>query len=297
MVPNPPILTQNETLPQRCIRGLLSKQARSILYIGSGIFLLLCVIGGFGTFLIPSFISEFSSSLLQSRINEQLKAFGVLSAMKAILGSLEGSSVGVSLGASIQLELGDVVEPFYDLTNTSWHFVVYALLILSLYKIFFDANLYLVGISLLGIALILMGYSSSQTQERGEFLQRSRRLALGGLISSYGFFFAVLLSHWISLYSLEPLAQKERLKISLLHHRLEPIWNEIKTFHEHMSILSPRESFGAVIGKFQVASSVLGEVSTEATYSLITASVITVVELLLLPVLLVILVKGLGARI
>jgi len=61
-----------------------------------------------------------NDAYLSRSFNRAVAGFGVMSVLKAGLDIIEGSEVGASLGGTVQLEVGDVVQPAYDYVDVAW---------------------------------------------------------------------------------------------------------------------------------------------------------------------------------
>ena len=75
-------------------------------------------------------VSEPAMTYLDESFDRALTGFGVLSALKAGLAVLEGSTGGVSAGVSIQLQVGDIVQTAYDYVDVAWRTLLFACLCL-----------------------------------------------------------------------------------------------------------------------------------------------------------------------
>ena len=57
---------------------------------------------------------------LDDTFNKALVGFGVMSTVKAGLAIIEGSTAGISVGATLSLQVGDVVQSAYDYVDIAW---------------------------------------------------------------------------------------------------------------------------------------------------------------------------------
>jgi hypothetical protein len=65
-------------------------------------------------------LREQNDKYLNSAFEKTLAGFGVMSVLKASLAVIEGSSGGASMGFSIEIQLGDVVQSIYDYVDIAW---------------------------------------------------------------------------------------------------------------------------------------------------------------------------------
>jgi len=80
--------------------------------------------------LLPAFLTERAAATIDSQLARHTAVFATLSAMKGVVGVVEGSTLGLSFGASLAIELGDLVEPAYDFIDVTWHLFLPALFVL-----------------------------------------------------------------------------------------------------------------------------------------------------------------------
>lgn len=65
-------------------------------------------------------INARNDDFLDKTFNKALVGFGVMSGIKTGLAIIEGSTAGVSAGATINLQVGDVVQSAYDYIDIAW---------------------------------------------------------------------------------------------------------------------------------------------------------------------------------
>ncbi len=65
-------------------------------------------------------LNQHNDEYLDKTFNKALAGFGVMSGVKTGLAIIEGSTAGVSVGATVNLQVGDVVQSVYDYVDIAW---------------------------------------------------------------------------------------------------------------------------------------------------------------------------------
>ncbi|NQU44987.1 hypothetical protein HQ520_17005, partial [bacterium] len=105
-----------------------------------------------GRLLLHGYLQEQSAGLVDEALEDNVKGFAAVSAVKAALALVEGSSVGVGF----DLQVGDLVQPAYDYVDFVWRVFLWATFILMTYKILLETGILGLGIQLAGVGLILL---------------------------------------------------------------------------------------------------------------------------------------------
>jgi hypothetical protein len=116
-----------------------SKKARiafAALFAALGLF---CVIfpDAAGKVLLYDAATAESQKLIADALVENGAAFVTVSAVKGAMAIVEGSAVGVGF----ELELGDIVQPAYDYVDFVWDIFLWAIVILTFYKVLLDTGI------------------------------------------------------------------------------------------------------------------------------------------------------------
>ena len=106
---------------------------------------------------------------LNTTFNKALAGFGVMSGIKAGLAVIEGSSAGVSAGATVNLQVGDAVQSVYDYVDIAWRTLLTGCItILSMQYLLKAADL--ANGFLLGCMFILLGANLLFRQRPARFI-------------------------------------------------------------------------------------------------------------------------------
>jgi hypothetical protein len=246
--------------------------ARSDLTLGVALILF-----SIGVFALPSFFMPLLSPL-QGMVEEWLSGhfnfFLSLSAIKGILGVLEGSSVGLSLGAAINVELGDVFEPAFDFVDTIWGIFIPALIILLLYKILLGSHLIFVGVPIIGFGFIARGL--------GYLIVGERLLSLGVKLL-FSLPLLLLLNLLFTTTFLAPLKEARSDQLQSMKEEIYELNNAFFALKDDISIWAPQRSMVEVQKRFESFSDKVGLLSSSGFKTLLEYLVIVLVEILLLP--------------
>ena len=108
-------------------------------------------------FTVYDCLKKESLQYTQSSYEESKKLFVTLSVLKGTMAVIEGSTLNANAVVGVDIELGDIVEPVYDMVNILWRTSLVSVVILkieTLYFEFFSTKLssLLITISLIGLA-------------------------------------------------------------------------------------------------------------------------------------------------
>lgn len=271
------------------LKKLDSKQARGIL---AGVLVLVGLYGVFGgpwgverlSFQGP--LSEKASEQIDAALEKNLVVFAMVSTIKAAAAVIEGSSVGVGF----DLELGDLVQPAYDYIDFIWKLFLYAVLVLTFYKLMVECGILGLGLPILGAGLVLCGLGLTWSGQRPRLLLWAKRLiVLGGLVA-YGVPVVLLGSHSISARFTMPLKEATAQRIRATESEFSRARGEFLAIKDQVSVMSPAES----LEKVRVSLSRVVQTVTNAAWdsmkTLLYYIAILLFDLLLLPVLMALLI-------
>lgn len=106
---------------------------------------------------VYDYLKKESQQYMLSSYDESKKLFVTLSVLKGTMAVIEGSTLNANAVVGVDIELGDIVEPVYDMVNILWRTSLVSVVILkveTLYFEFFSIKLssLLITISLIGLA-------------------------------------------------------------------------------------------------------------------------------------------------
>ena len=101
------------------------------------------------------YLNSNAAEQIDQTLENNLLVFATISTIKAAVALIEGSSMGVG----VELEVGDLVQPAYDYIDFVWRLFLYAILLMTFYKLLFESGVLGVGFQILGLGLLLWGLS------------------------------------------------------------------------------------------------------------------------------------------
>ncbi len=218
-----------------------------------------------------------AESLLNESIDRNLVTFVSLSAIKAVVGIVEGSTVGVGF----ELEVGDLVQPAYDYLDFVWTLFLYALMTLSFYKLLMETGLLSVGFALIGAGLLLGAFAflSPPARRWARFLMRF------GIVVSYVVPASLLGAQYVSDTYLVNVKDANAARIESVRGEFSSARNQVFELREKLSILNPGDSFDAVRTDATAIANRLSDAVWDSMFAFLTFVLILLVELVVLPLL------------
>ncbi len=106
---------------------------------------------------VYDFLKKESQQYMQDSYNESKKLFVTLSVLKGTMAVIEGSTLNANAVVGVDIELGDVVEPIYDMVNILWRTSLVSVVILKIETLYFDffsvkLSSFLITATLIGLA-------------------------------------------------------------------------------------------------------------------------------------------------
>ena len=135
---------------------------------------------------------------LNKTFNKALIGFGVMSGIKTGLAVIEGSTAGVSAGASMQLQVGDVVQSAYDYIDIAWRTLLLGCIsILSIQYLLRAASVidgWIIGFTFLVLAvhLLILWWGNSKVRIQ----ETMRDLLSVSIVATLAVFYILPLSVW-----------------------------------------------------------------------------------------------------
>lgn len=234
---------------------LTAKQARIVGAIVLVAFGALCVLdsGRVADLTYYTAINDRAISLLDETLERDMVTFLMITAVKASLAMIEGSSVGVGF----ELQVGDVVQPAYDYVDFFWHAFLYAFMVLGFYKLLLETEMLLLGIAFIGIGFVLSGVGLAATVPRVDVRLWGRRCVLLGILVAYVAPLSLLLTDVLSKRYTTTLKDKHYDTMNAFNDQLQGSALEFLQLKEKISILKPSQSFDEIqSGMLRIANRV-----------------------------------------
>ena len=180
---------------------------------------------------IFNLLKNLTKPYLDKTYDESKKLFLVLSLIKGTTDVIEGSTVNVSMILGMEIEVGDIVQPIYDIINILWKISLASTVILKLESLYFE--IFKVKI----ISLVsLLPYTFIKNKVTSIFKS----------ISKYSFFILVfiylvlpgslLINSYISRYFEEEYKKPAIEKLDKSLDKLNEVKDRLFTFEQSKSI-------------------------------------------------------------
>ena len=113
------------------------KIIRIIVIVG----ILLCILGIMNKifeFTIFNFFKNMTKHYLERAYEESKKLFITLSLLKGTTDVIEGSTVNVNVILGMNIQIGDLVQPIYDIIDILWKISLASVVVLKLETIYYE---------------------------------------------------------------------------------------------------------------------------------------------------------------
>ena len=91
---------------------------------------------------------------IKASYEESKKLFVTLSLLKGVADVIEGSTVNVSMILGMDIQVGDVIQPIYDIINAIWKVALASVVVLKLETIYFEIFKAKIGSFLIFLSLV-----------------------------------------------------------------------------------------------------------------------------------------------
>ncbi len=186
---------------------------------------------------IFNLLKNLTKPYLDKTYDESKKLFLVLSLIKGTTDVIEGSTVNVSMILGMEIEVGDIVQPIYDIINILWKISLASTVILKLESLYFEIFKVKIANLLIFISLVsLLPYTFIKNKVTSIFKS----------ISKYSFFILVfiylvlpgslLINSYISRYFEEEYKKPAIEKLDKSLNKLNEVKDRLFTFEQSKSI-------------------------------------------------------------
>ena len=186
---------------------------------------------------IFNLLKNLTKPYLDKTYDESKKLFLVLSLIKGTTDVIEGSTVNVSMILGMEIEVGDIVQPIYDIINILWKISLASTVILKLESLYFEIFKVKIANILIFISLVsLLPYTFIKNKVTSIFKS----------ISKYSFFILVfiylvlpgslLINSYISRYFEEEYKKPAIEKLDKSLDKLNEVKDRLFTFEQSKSI-------------------------------------------------------------
>jgi hypothetical protein len=228
-------------------------------------------------------LSNVTADMLDANIGRDMKTFMAVSGIKAGMAIMTGSTIEAGVGASLEFEVGDAIQPVYDYVDFVWKMLLYALMVLGFYKLLLETGILAIGIKIAGIGLLMWGLSAFVAPRREPLRRWGRAFVLFGLLIAC----VVPASLWgtqqLSQSYTERLKAKQYTQIEQFQREFDRFRNGAVALKDKLSVFKPAESFDEVKVAFARMSDSLMASSRASLMAFLYYILILLFELLFLP--------------
>jgi hypothetical protein len=183
-------------------------------------------------------LNTHTAELIDETLMQDQVTFLAISAIKASLALIEGSTIGVGF----ELQLGDLVQPAYDYVDFFWKAFLYAFMVMGAYKLLLETELLFMGIPFIGIGLVLIGVAQVVVVQKSELLRFGKRCVIFGFLFAYIAPLSLLATHVLSEKYTVQLKAAHLETIESFSTQLDKSKNQFIDLRSQISILRPNES-------------------------------------------------------
>ena len=167
---------------------IIKKNKNKIVKIAIITGIVLCVFGIMDVIFentIFNLFNNLTKSYLEKAYEESKKLFITLSLLKGTADVIEGSTVNVNMILGMNVEIGDIVKPIYDIINTIWQISLASVVILKLETIYYEIFRVKIASILIFISLITYFPYTFTKNKITEILKKIAKYAFSLLLFIY----------------------------------------------------------------------------------------------------------------
>ena len=134
---------------------------------------------------IFNFLKTESEEYMRNSYNQSKTLFLTLSVIKGTMGVIEGSTLNANAVIGINLELGDIIEPAYEMINILWKTSLLSVVILKIETLYFGFFTIKLSSFLLSVSLIFLAPWVFVKNKATEILTRVSKYFFGAFLFIY----------------------------------------------------------------------------------------------------------------
>ena len=183
---------------------IIKKNKNKIVKIAIITGIVLCVFGIMDVIFentIFNLFKNLTKPYLEKAYEESKKLFITLSLLKGTADVIEGSTVNVNMILGMNVEIGDIVKPIYDIINTIWQISLASVVVLKLETIYYEIFRVKIASILIFISLVAYFPYTFTKNKITEILKKVSKYTFSLLIFIYILLpSAILISSGVSNY-------------------------------------------------------------------------------------------------
>ena len=271
---------------------IIKKNKNKIVKIVIIIGIVLCVFGIMDIIFentIFNLFKNLTKPYLEKAYEESKKLFITLSLLKGTADVIEGSTVNVNMILGMNVEIGDIVKPIYDIINTIWQISLASVVILKLETIYYE--IFRVKIASIRIFISLVTYFpyTFTKNKITEILKKIAKYAFSLLLFIYivlpG---AILISSGVSGYFENEYKKPAVAQLTTSLNKLNKVKDELFVLEQSKSLFNIPGQLESAKERFNGFGNEINNVSKSLTDNTPIIIGITLLSYLIMPLLVII---------
>ena len=270
----------------------IKKNKNKIVKIVIIIGIVLCVFGIMDIIFentIFNLFKNLTKPYLEKAYEESKKLFITLSLLKGTADVIEGSTVNVNMILGMNVEIGDIVKPIYDIINTIWQISLASVVILKLETIYYEIFRVKIASILIFISLVTYFPYTFTKNKITEILKKIAKYAFSLLLFIYivlpG---AILISSGVSSYFENEYKKPAVAQLTTSLNKLNKVKDELFVLEQSKSLFNIPGQLESAKERFNGFGNEINNVSKSLTDNTHIIIGITLLSYLIMPLLVIV---------
>jgi len=271
---------------------IIKKNKNKIVKIVIIIGIVLCVFGIMDIIFentIFNLFKNLTKPYLEKAYEESKKLFITLSLLKGTADVIEGSTVNVNMILGMNVEIGDIVKPIYDIINTIWQISLASVVILKLETIYYEIFRVKIASILIFISLVTYFPYTFTKNKITEILKKIAKYAFSLLLFIYivlpG---AILISSGVSGYFENEYKKPAVAQLTTSLDKLNKVKDELFVLEQSKGLFNIPGQLKSAKERFNGFGNEINNVSKSLTENTPIIIGITLLSYLIMPLLVIV---------
>ena len=271
---------------------IIKKNKNKIVKIVIIIGIVLCVFGIMDIIFentIFNLFKNLTKPYLEKAYEESKKLFITLSLLKGTADVIEGSTINVNMILGMNVEIGDIVKPIYDIINTIWQISLASVVILKLETIYYEIFRVKIASILIFISLVTYFPYTFTKNKITEILKKIAKYAFSLLLFIYivlpG---AILISSGVSGYFENEYKKPAVAQLTASLDKLNKVKDQLFVLEQSKSLFNIPGQLESAKERFNGFGNEINNVSKSLTDNTPIIIGITLLSYLIMPLLVIV---------
>lgn len=271
---------------------IIKKNKNKIVKIVLIIGIVLCVFGIMDIIFentIFNLFKNLTKPYLKKAYEESKKLFITLSLLKGTADVIEGSTVNVNMILGMNVEIGDIVKPIYDIINTIWQISLASVVILKLETIYYEIFRVKIASILIFVSLVTYFPCTFTKNKITEILKKTSKYVFSLLLFIYivlpG---AILISSGVSSYFENEYKKPAVAQLTTSLDKLNKVKDQLFVLEQSKSLFNIPGQLESAKERFNSFGNEINNVSKSLTDNTPIIIGITLLSYLIMPLLVII---------